>query len=382
MPRFEAVVLAAGLSSRMQGFKPLLPMGSGTTLEIVVSMLLDAAVDRVVVVAGHRAPEVAAAALKAGAGPVENAEYASGMYSSVATGVRALSPDVDGFFLLPVDIPLVRAATVRRLAREFLPEKDLILHPCFQGERGHPPLLAGVLVRDIFDHDGEGGLRGLLERIESETREKVREIAVPDEGILADMDTDADYTDLCGRFENLALPTLRECEALMDIVGTPAQTRAHGRAVAKAALALADALEKGGIRTTVLDRDVIERASLVHDLAKGNNHHEAVGGKILLEAGFTAIAQPVALHRELELPAGEPVSESVLVFLADKLVKGTTAMPLERRYGEVLERHGDDPEARAAIEGRLAGARLVAERVGREAGRSPEEIVRAALEES
>ena len=54
-------------------------------------------------------------------------------------------------------------------------------------------------------------------------------------------------------------------------------------------------------------------------------------------------------------------------------------MPLERRFGQKLEIFAADPEACAAIRGRLARARAMEARLAREAGRAPAEIAREAL---
>ncbi|MDR3294649.1 MAG: NTP transferase domain-containing protein, partial [Clostridiales Family XIII bacterium] len=48
-----AVILAAGYSSRMGGFKPLLKIGGMPALEIQLRMLRSAGIGDVVVVTGH-----------------------------------------------------------------------------------------------------------------------------------------------------------------------------------------------------------------------------------------------------------------------------------------------------------------------------------------
>jgi hypothetical protein len=69
-----------------------------------------------------------------------------------------------------------------------------------------------------------------------------------------------------------------------------------------------------------------------------------------------------------------------VVFLADKVVRGTEAVPLDERYGMKLRQWSHDPDAVAAISGRRARARVVAERFRAESGRDAYELARAALE--
>ena len=54
--------------------------------------------------------------------------------------------------------------------------------------------------------------------------------------------------------------------------------------------------------------------------------------------------------------------EREVVFLADKFVRGTQVVPLDKRYGEKLRQWAHDPEAVQAIQGRLERARTVCER--------------------
>src|SRR4051812_23604976 len=87
----DAIVLAAGLSSRMGAFKPLLALGGVSLVERVIAAVSGSGrVDRVVVVTGHRASEVAAG-VPMGVDVVVNAEYAKGeMLSSVKVGLRKI----------------------------------------------------------------------------------------------------------------------------------------------------------------------------------------------------------------------------------------------------------------------------------------------------
>ena len=195
-PRLSALVLAAGLSSRMCRLKPLLPLdpeGGQTPLGLCVGLFRAAGMGEVVVVTGHRDDEVGSAARAAGARVVHNPDYARGMYGSVRAGVAGLDAATDGFFLLPVDIPLVRTGTVRLLARAFAGKPASVLLPVFAGRRGHPPLLGRELIGRIQSSaEPAGGLRTLLDQVEAEQPERVREVQVADRFILRDMDTPAD----------------------------------------------------------------------------------------------------------------------------------------------------------------------------------------------
>lgn len=363
-----ALVLAAGHSSRMGRFKPLLPLGDGTVLSRAVGSVANVA--RVLVVCGNRAADVGPAATALGATPVRNPDYDSGMFSSVQAGVRALPKDTQAFFVLPVDIPLVRPSTARLLAADWTEHGAAVTYPRFRGERGHPPLIHASLIPAILEHSGEGGLRAVLDRFET----GARDVDVADRGTLFDLDTPEDYAEAVRRQQTEHLPADDEIEALWNIAGTPANTRAHCRAVADAAAALAERLNLARPDLAV-DTDAVRAAALLHDVAKIQRRHEQAGGELLVRHGFAASAPIVAAHRDLNLPPGGRIAERELVFLADKLVRGTDTLPLRERYMEKIRQWADDPEARAAIEGRLARAELILTRYEMLAGATALDIV-------
>ncbi|MEW5724821.1 MAG: nucleotidyltransferase family protein [Thermodesulfobacteriota bacterium] len=194
-PRITTLVLAAGLSTRMGRFKPLLPLGGRTALELVIGCHRRAGIMDIRVVAGHRADEVRPVAENAGARVLENPAFREGMFSSVLCGLRSLRPETEAFFVHPVDVPLVRPETLSRLKSAWDEGRDLIIHPVFRGRRGHPPLISRQLLGTLLAWTGEGGLKRVLEPFKSETIG----VEVPDEFILLDMDVPQDYQRLAAK---------------------------------------------------------------------------------------------------------------------------------------------------------------------------------------
>ncbi len=187
----SGIVLAAGVSSRMGDLKPLLPLGGRPAVVRAAETLLGAGIRDVVVVVGYRSEEVMAALDGLPVRTALNEDYVSGMFSSVRRGIQAIWPSARAFFLLPADIPLVSADTLRSLACALF-EHDMrpeIVYPCRMGHHGHPPLISTVLRDRIIDWDGPGGLRGVLER----RQDRALNLEVDDPGILMDMDTRDDY---------------------------------------------------------------------------------------------------------------------------------------------------------------------------------------------
>ena len=188
-PKFSAIILAAGFSSRMAAFKPLIRIGGRSFVEHAIALFRTSGIEEIVTVVGHRAPEVLPVVEAAASRGVLNANYADGMYSSIQAGVNALKHPGDAFFLLPVDIPLVRPATIRRLAVAFDQHPaPMVCYPLFQSQRGHPPLINTKLVSQILSYEGQGGLREFLRRYEAQSIS----ITVEDPFIRLDADTPPD----------------------------------------------------------------------------------------------------------------------------------------------------------------------------------------------
>ena len=165
-----AIVLAAGRSSRMGDFKPLLPFDGRTLIGHVVASLRAAGVTRIHVVTGFNAEALAPEIDRLGVTRAQNADFDRGMLSSVQAGVASLPAETEAFLLMPVDVPLVRASTITRLLDAASADDAAVLYPAFRGERGHPPVIRRALFADILAFDGAGGLSALLARREAEAR--------------------------------------------------------------------------------------------------------------------------------------------------------------------------------------------------------------------
>ncbi|MBQ9679698.1 MAG: nucleotidyltransferase family protein [Ruminococcus sp.] len=189
--RLGAVIPAAGLSSRMGAFKPLLPYLDSTVIGSAVDAVMPYT-DRVTVVLGYRADEVRKELFDRFGDKVKtvvNPDYrSSDMLRSVQLGLESLG-DCDGFFLLPGDMPAIAPSTFETLLSAFDGEKKVI-YPVWNGRRGHPPLIHAALIPEIMHFKGSGGLRAILEAYPAE------QVLLNDNGIMADLDTPEDYAEI------------------------------------------------------------------------------------------------------------------------------------------------------------------------------------------
>ncbi|MBN2240519.1 MAG: NTP transferase domain-containing protein [Dehalococcoidales bacterium] len=338
---YAAIILAAGLSSRMDDFKPLMKIGGMTIADRVITLFRDSGIN-VILVTGWRQEELRAGIVRHDITVTENPLYETGMLSSVRAGVRMLQPGHRAFFMMPVDIPLVRPATIRRLLDFANDNPEKIIYPVFNGKHGHPPLIPALLAEEITGWSGDGGLNTIL----NNHRDIQVEFGVADENVLADADYKDDFSRLVNRYETVHIPSEAECTAVLDIAGTPENVRRHCRVVAKLAVNWAEALYRTGYGVNV---DEVHAAAVLHDIAKGIPYHGREGARMLTEHGFGRIGDIISIHQDLVDETDSADMETKLVYLADKMVIGEELVSVEKRYNEAFEKYGDTPEVAEKI---------------------------------
>lgn len=155
-------------------------------------------------------------------------------------------------------------------------------------------------------------------------------------------------------------PDAAQCEAMLDAAGTPEPTRRHIRTVTRLALAIAERLVAAGV---ALDVDLVRAGALLHDIDKGRADHAAAGARRVAAAGYPEVADIVAGHMDMALQPGDPISERVVVVLADKLVSGDRVTSLDDRFAATFARLKGDDAALAAAERKKASIQRLLEAV-------------------
>lgn len=182
-----AVVPAAGRSRRMGREKVLLPFGGSTVLETILKTLASEGVGDVTVVLRPDLEEAVARARDAGARVLFNPDSDGDMAESIRIGLAGVSPTAEAIFIWPADHPAVDRATIAALSTAG-GEQDIWI-PTWKGRRGHPALLGRSHVPAVFALPPGEGLRELWHG----RGESVRELAVADPGVVANIDTPEQY---------------------------------------------------------------------------------------------------------------------------------------------------------------------------------------------
>jgi molybdenum cofactor cytidylyltransferase len=189
-----AIILAAGMSSRMNRTKALLPVGStgDTFLSRVVHTLYDGGVEEIIVVVGKDGERFRAAMPPAATAVrfVENPDPERGQLSSLVTGLNAADrPGVRAVLVTLVDMPLIAADVVRALLETYRRTEAMIVRPAKAGRHGHPVLFDRALFGELRRADPTEGAKAVLRARQNE----IVNVEVDGEGSFTDIDTAEEY---------------------------------------------------------------------------------------------------------------------------------------------------------------------------------------------
>lgn len=323
--RIKGLIAAAGLSSRMGGFKPFMKLNGFPMIEMTVQSLKNAGIRDITVVTGYRAEEMARLLEPLGVRPVENRAYReTDMLASIRKGLASMK-DADAVFFLPGDIPLIAPESMKRVRERLsrLPEGTQALVPVTGESTSHPPVLLPGGFEAVLGYQGEGGLKGVFSSIRTEYME------LEDAGTLADADFCGDFAKL-EAYARAHKGVSRElCGRWYDEVRLPEHVRAHCRAVGELAGWMAERLTEQG---AFLDIELCRSGGALHDLCRLSADHERKAGAFLREKGYLALAAVVERHRGFETEPETVCEEGAIVCLADKLVREDRRVSLEERY--------------------------------------------------
>ena len=184
-----ALIVAAGMSTRMGEFKPMLSIGSISVAQRVIATLSQAGVEKIVMVTGYNATILERHLAGNGIIFLRNEEYEkTQMFDSVKIGLRYLQDKCDKVLFTPVDVPLFTARTVKAILDTGAP----LACPMCDGKQGHPILIANELIPQILQDCGEQGLKGAMDRCSV----PLMRIDVNDPGTIHDADTPEDFSRL------------------------------------------------------------------------------------------------------------------------------------------------------------------------------------------
>jgi molybdenum cofactor cytidylyltransferase len=187
----SAIVLAAGLSTRMGTQKMLLPWGQTTVIEKVLSSTTEAGLSNIYVVTGSSRAVLMKLLQGRNLNFIFNKDFANGeMLTSIQVGLKALSSEVEAVLIVLGDQPQIEARVVKEIITRFQASHHPIIVPSYKMHRGHPWLIEKTFWKDVLALKPPLTLRDFL----NSHHKIIDYVNINTSSILEDLDTQEDYS--------------------------------------------------------------------------------------------------------------------------------------------------------------------------------------------
>jgi molybdenum cofactor cytidylyltransferase len=190
--KVAAVVLAAGLSTRMGQPKLLLDWGGKTVVQTVLETLYDAGIERIYTVVGANREAVQESIFSLSF-PVEtifNPNYSNGeMTDSIIVGIQSVPRDAEAVLIVLGDQPQMMAEVIRGVLSAYQKTGSKIIVPSYQFRRGYPWLIDRSLWGELENLNSSYTLRDFL----GKHQDQIHYFEVDTPTVLQDLDTPQDY---------------------------------------------------------------------------------------------------------------------------------------------------------------------------------------------
>ena len=198
LPKIAAIVLAAGMSTRMGRAKALLSWGGSPLVRHqVITLTSQPEITLVVVVVGHRRKEVTDAIQGTSAHTIVNRKYREGRATSLVAGALALA-DIGSTAVMVVNVDQPLAPEILRpLIRASGARSQSLLRPSYLSKPGHPIILPADIAPELkLATDADFGLRAIVKR----HSERISHVAVESELAVLNLNTTSEFDAACARY--------------------------------------------------------------------------------------------------------------------------------------------------------------------------------------
>jgi CTP:molybdopterin cytidylyltransferase MocA len=198
------VVLAAGSGTRIGYPKALLQTSkAGQCFAARACEVLDeAGVHHIVLVTSQPCAAALRDLLPRQVEIATNPDPNRGQISSLQCALARVTPGPRAVVVLPVDVPLVRSATIRRLIETWQASSVPVVRPARGDRHGHPVLFDRGLFVELARADLSDGAKSIVRAHVS----PAGEVAVDDDGAFTDIDSAEDYWRAFHRAPTLVQP--------------------------------------------------------------------------------------------------------------------------------------------------------------------------------
>ena len=189
--KIAAIILAAGQSQRFGDDNKLLaPYRGAPLIDHCIDLVSNIDFHDRVLVGGHQQDQVRATLQYKPVRVVFNADYKSGMGTSLARGVNALDRDIDAFMVFLADMPEIAPSLVGDIVDAFTSNRSRIsiVRPLYRNTPGHPVLFSNTHSEELRFLTRDQGASEVIQKhssttlnIEVEMAGSIKDIDRPDD---------------------------------------------------------------------------------------------------------------------------------------------------------------------------------------------------------
>ncbi|MFQ5485394.1 MAG: NTP transferase domain-containing protein [Desulfobacterales bacterium] len=165
--RTAGIILAAGQSTRIDNFKPLIKLEGKYILEWVVDAALESHLAYVILVLGHNFRKIQKALNEKIHHPkmrlVINLQYPIGLSRSLQSGLLEVKGSFSSVMFLLGDQPMLDVKTINLLLDRFWNSKKGICVPICRGKRGNPTVFSNKFYDRLLQIKGDIGARNVIQ---------------------------------------------------------------------------------------------------------------------------------------------------------------------------------------------------------------------------
>ena len=182
--KITAIILAAGKSSRMAPLFKLTQMVDGQAMvRCTVQQVLDCAIDRAIVITGHRGDEIRSVLAGLDVDFVDNPDFEKGISTSIRAGIQAAGKSCDGVLIVLADMPIVSTGDYDRIISAFT-GKSCICIPTCKNRPGNPVLWGAQFFPQLANLSGDKGGKQIMTGLD----EFICKVGMDSNSVLLDFD--------------------------------------------------------------------------------------------------------------------------------------------------------------------------------------------------
>lgn len=194
--RVGIIILAAGASSRLGQPKQLLKFEENTFICRVIESAKESKCNPIIVVLGANFEKINAEIGELDCQTVFNADWQTGMSSSIKTGLSKLieiAPETSAVIISLCDQPLITKKHFNSLIRRFDETKKPVIAAAYNNTIGVPALFSKEIFSELLNLKGDSGAKQIIKKYSHLTKN----ILMP-EG-KTDIDTKEDFEKLVNK---------------------------------------------------------------------------------------------------------------------------------------------------------------------------------------